>query len=91
MKQIVRILMLVGLGLTGGTVLAAPGYVDDIGKSIVRTGYGDCLHTGRWSKENYIKEYVENAIKPSRISNGTRNGLNASLASAIPLITLKRK
>jgi OOP family OmpA-OmpF porin len=56
MKQIIRILMLVGLGLTGGTVLAAPGYVDDIGKSIVRTGYGDCLHTGRWSKENYIKD-----------------------------------
>lgn len=56
MKQIVRILMLVGLGLAGGTVLAAPGYVDNSGKSIVRTGFGDCLHTGRWSKENYIKE-----------------------------------
>ena len=56
MKQIVRIILLVGLGLAGGTVLAAPGYVDDTGKSIVRTGYGDCLHTGRWSKENYIKE-----------------------------------
>jgi OOP family OmpA-OmpF porin len=56
MKQIVRIIVLVGLGLTGGTVLAAPGYVDDIGKSIVRTGYGDCLHTGRWSESNAIAE-----------------------------------
>ena len=31
MKQLARTLVLVGLGLTGGTVSAAPGYVDDIG------------------------------------------------------------
>ena len=32
------------------------GYVDDTGGSIVRTGYGDCLHTKRWSVPNAIAE-----------------------------------
>ncbi|MDX1698210.1 MAG: hypothetical protein R3308_07970, partial [Thiohalobacterales bacterium] len=48
--------LLVGLGLVAGSAVAAPGYVDDSGASIVRTGFGDCLHTGRWSKENAIAE-----------------------------------
>jgi OOP family OmpA-OmpF porin len=56
MKQLTRTLVLVGLGLTGGMVSAAPGYVDDIGASIVRTGFGDCLHTARWSEQNAIME-----------------------------------
>jgi OmpA-OmpF porin, OOP family len=56
MKQLTRTLVLIGLGLTSGLVSAAPGYVDESAKSIVRTGYGDCLHTGRWSVENAIAE-----------------------------------
>jgi len=56
MKQLTRTIMLIGLGLSSGLVSAAPGYVDESAKSIVRTGYGDCLHTGRWSVENAIAE-----------------------------------
>jgi OmpA-OmpF porin, OOP family len=56
MKQLARTIMLIGLGLTSGLVSAAPGYVDESAKSIVRTGSGDCLHTGRWSVENAIAE-----------------------------------
>ncbi len=56
MKHLTRTLVLVGFGLTGGMVSAAPGYVDDIGASIVRTGFGDCLHTARWSEQNAIME-----------------------------------
>ncbi len=56
MKQLAQTLLLVGLGLTWGMVSAAPGYVDDSGKSIVRTSSGDCLHTTRWSEKNAIAE-----------------------------------
>ena len=56
MKQLTRTLVLVGLGLTGGMVSAAPGYVDAPGDTIVRAGSGDCLHTGRWSIPNAIAE-----------------------------------
>jgi len=56
MKQLTRTIVLLGLGMTSGLVSAAPGYVDESAKSIVRTGYGDCLHTGRWSVENAIAE-----------------------------------
>jgi len=56
MKLLTRTIVLVGLGLTGGVVSAAPGYVDDSGNSITRTGYGDCLHTARWSEQTAIAE-----------------------------------
>jgi OOP family OmpA-OmpF porin len=42
--------------MSSGLVSAAPGYVDESAKSIVRTGYGDCLHTDRWSVANAIAE-----------------------------------
>jgi OOP family OmpA-OmpF porin len=49
--------LLTGLGLAGTTAYAGfPGYVDDSAGSVVRTGYGDCLHTGRWSIPNAIAE-----------------------------------
>ena len=56
MKQLACKLLLVGLGLTSGMVSAATGYVDESAASIVRTGSGDCLHTGRWSIPNAIAE-----------------------------------
>lgn len=58
MKHLTHTLVLIGLGLTSGMVAAAlaPGYVGEPGESIVRTGYGDCLHTGRWSIPNAIAE-----------------------------------
>mgnify|MGYP001557427265 CR=1 FL=1 len=56
MKQLTRALVLVGLGLTGGMASAAPGYVGESATTIVRTGYGDCQHTGRGSVQNAIAE-----------------------------------
>ena len=56
MKQLTRALVLVGLGLSGGMASAAPGYVGESATTIVRTGYGDCLHTARWSVPNAIAE-----------------------------------
>ncbi len=56
MKLLAHTIVLLGLGLTGGVVSAAPGYVDDSEKSITRAGSGDCLHTGRWSVQNAIAE-----------------------------------
>ena len=56
MKQITQALLLAGLGMASGFSYSATGYVDDTGGSVVRTGYGDCLHTGRWSVPNAIAE-----------------------------------
>jgi len=56
MKQLTRKIVLIGLGLGSALVSAAPGYVDESSKSIVRTGSGDCLHSSRWSAENAIAE-----------------------------------
>ena len=56
MKPMFKGLLLAGLTVASGSGFAAPGYVDDSGQGIVRTGYGDCLHTGRWGEENFIEE-----------------------------------
>ncbi|MCG6866882.1 MAG: OmpA family protein [Thiogranum sp.] len=56
MKTITQALVLIGLGMSSVAIQAAPGYVDDSANSVVRTGYGDCLHTGRWSVPNAIAE-----------------------------------
>ncbi len=56
MKQIARAFLLAGLGAFTAAGQAATGYVDDSGGSVVRTGYGDCLHTQRWSIPNAIAE-----------------------------------
>jgi OOP family OmpA-OmpF porin len=56
MKPIIQALLLAGLTVASGSSFAAPGYVDDSGAGIVRTGYGECLHTARWGEENFIEE-----------------------------------
>jgi OOP family OmpA-OmpF porin len=56
MKQLTLTTVLVGLGLVSGMVSAAPGYVAESAKSIVRTTSGECLHTIRWSEQNAIAE-----------------------------------
>jgi OOP family OmpA-OmpF porin len=56
MKPMFKGLLLAGLTVASGSSFAATGYVDDSSKGIVRTGYGDCLHTGRWGEENFIEE-----------------------------------
>ena len=54
MKQITQTLLLAGLGMFAVTGQAATGYVDDSGGTAVRTAYGDCVHTQRWSIPNAI-------------------------------------
>ena len=56
MKPMFKGLLLAGLTVASGSSFAAAGYVADSSKGIVRTGYGDCLHTGRWGEENFIEE-----------------------------------
>jgi len=53
-NHIFNVVILAVLGTSSGGVLASDGYVDDSSKSIVRTGYGDCMHTTRWSIPNAI-------------------------------------
>lgn len=52
----IGVLLFAGLAVASGLGHAATGYVDDSQKSIVRTGYGDCVHTRRWSIPNAIAE-----------------------------------
>jgi len=54
MRTTTQALLLVGLGGFAATAQAATGYVDDSVGSVVRTGYGDCVHTSRWSVPNAI-------------------------------------
>lgn len=56
MKQISRVWLMAGMSLVCGIAQAATGYVDNSASSIVRTGYGDCVHTQRWSVPNAIAE-----------------------------------
>ena len=56
MKQIAQMLLFAGFGVVSGLSHAVTGYVDDSQSSVVRTGYGDCVHTQRWSIQNAIAE-----------------------------------
>jgi OOP family OmpA-OmpF porin len=56
MKPMIQGLLLAGLTVASGPSFAATGYVDDSSTGIVRTGYGECLHTARWGEENFIEE-----------------------------------
>jgi OOP family OmpA-OmpF porin len=82
MKQLTQTFLLVVLGLACGVVSAAPGYVDDSGKSIVRVASGGCLHTARWSKENANAEcdpgqvaVVEKAVEVAAVEVVVRKEL----------------
>ena len=51
MKSTAGVLLAASFGLASGFVYADVGYVSDSSKSITRTGFGDCVHTTRWSEE----------------------------------------
>ena len=55
-QQIGQAFLLLGLLTVSGSGYSEPGYVDSGEGSIVRTGFGDCLHTTRWSVPNAIAE-----------------------------------
>ncbi len=65
MKQITLTVILAGLGMFSGLSHAITGYVDSTSKSIVRNGFGDCVHTHRWSVETAVAE-CEPAIVAER-------------------------
>jgi OOP family OmpA-OmpF porin len=71
-KQIMQSLMLTGVVAAAGSVFAATGYVAAPGDGIVRSGYGDCVHTARWSVENAIAECDPEIVaardKPSAVA-----------------------
>jgi OOP family OmpA-OmpF porin len=56
MNKLTLALLVAGLGSVSISGYAATGYVDDSSNSVVRTGYGDCVHTQRWSIPNAIVE-----------------------------------
>lgn len=49
-------LLVAGLVTASASGHAATGYVEQSAGSVVRTGYGDCVHTQRWSIPNAIAE-----------------------------------
>jgi OOP family OmpA-OmpF porin len=55
-KEVIRIALFGSLAAGGGFSHAVTGYVDDSQETVVRTGYGDCVHTQRWSIPNAIVE-----------------------------------
>jgi OOP family OmpA-OmpF porin len=65
MKSTTRILLVAGFSLVSGVAHAAVGYVSDSSKTVVRTGFGDCLHTMRWSEQVAIAE-CEPAVVAAR-------------------------
>jgi OOP family OmpA-OmpF porin len=82
MIKITRTLLLTGLGLAAMVAQAAPGYVDDSSGSVVRTGYGDCLHTGRWSIPNAIAE-----CDPEIVAR--RDGTNVAAVEVVMVVREK--
>ncbi len=56
MRQASQIFLVVLCSAVVSTAGAATGYVDGITGSVVRTGYGDCVHTQRWSVPNAIAQ-----------------------------------
>jgi OmpA-OmpF porin, OOP family len=56
MNKLTLALLVAGLGSVSISSYAATGYLDDSSNSVVRTGYGDCVHTERWSIPNAIVE-----------------------------------
>ena len=76
-----RILVLAAVGMSGGWVYASDGYVDDSSSSVVRTGFGDCMHTQRWSIPNAIME-----CEPEIVAK--RDGVD--LAAVEVVIRMKR-
>ena len=65
MKNTAHILLLASLGLVSGLVQAAEGYAEDSSSSIIHTGFGDCLHTTRWSEQVAVVE-CEPAVVAAR-------------------------
>ncbi|HFD80589.1 MAG TPA: OmpA family protein [Gammaproteobacteria bacterium] len=76
MKRTTQVLVLAGLGMASGFTFAAPGYVSNNTGTMTRTGYGDCLHTNRWSIPNAIAE-----CDPEIVAQ--RDGINVAAVEVV--------
>ena len=56
MRKLARLLLVSGAALVCGPGFASDGYVGNSSPTMTRTGYGECLHTDRWSEANAIAE-----------------------------------
>ncbi len=65
MNHTIRWLLLLGLTLVSASSFAITGYVDDDEDSIIRSGFGECIHTQRWAEAIAIAE-CEPAIVAAR-------------------------
>ena len=56
MRKLACLLLVAGVLPVGGPSFASDGYVGNSTPNMTRTGYGECLHTERWSEANAIAE-----------------------------------
>jgi OOP family OmpA-OmpF porin len=56
MRKLACLLLVAGMAPVGGPSFASDGYVGNSTPNMTRTGYGECLHTERWSEANAIAE-----------------------------------
>lgn len=56
MRKLTRLLLVAGVALVGSPGFASDGYVGNSTPNMTRTGYGECLHTDRWSEANAVAE-----------------------------------
>jgi len=55
-NHLIQVIALAVLGTSSGWIQAEDGYVDDSSTSVVRTGFGDCMRTKRWSIPNAVMD-----------------------------------
>ena len=82
MKQITQAAVLVGLGMFSGLSYAVTGYVDSTSKVIVRDGFGECVHTERWSIATAVVE-----CEPEIVAQ--RDGVDVAAVEVIVVKELK--
>lgn len=65
MKNKTRALLVAGCSMAAGLAHAGVGYVSDSSDTVTRTGFGECVHTVRWSEQVAVVE-CEPAVVAAR-------------------------
>ncbi len=65
MKNKTRVLLVAGCSLVASYAHAGMGYVSDGSDTVTRTGFGECVHTIRWSEQVAVVE-CEPAVVAAR-------------------------
>ncbi len=76
MKQISQVLLVACSAALATVSQAGPGYVDDSGGAIVRSGSGDCWRTQRWSIPNAVIQCDPEIV-------AARDGIDAAAVEVI--------